>query len=204
MLEIAALQSSMPDEALQVIRYTIDPQIRIADKKKLWIWMSKQREHFTGSIGNSQMTDRFKFWHSSQSLHESVQDWEVKVRRAGNLCNYNEVADEMCGDKFVFSLNDNGIRTELLKTNLKPDGSKKAMSDVVNEAKTLEIAQQTNQLMIDTSKGIDEHVNWTNKSKDRCHKDMKLKREPNTCYWCGSNRGPHPWKVCPANGKVCT
>ena len=33
---------------------------------------------------------------------------------------------------------------------------------------------------------------------------MKLKREPNTCYWCGSNRGPHPWRVCPANGKVCT
>ena len=68
-LEIAALRSSMPDEALQVIRYMIDPQIRIADKKKPWIWMSKLREHFTGSMGSSQMTDRFKFWHSSQCLN---------------------------------------------------------------------------------------------------------------------------------------
>ena len=58
----------MPDEVLRVIRYTIDPQRDIADKKKPWIWMLKLREYFTGSIGSSQMNDRFKFWHSSQSL----------------------------------------------------------------------------------------------------------------------------------------
>ena len=31
-LEIAALRSAMPDEALQVIRYTIEPQIHEEDK----------------------------------------------------------------------------------------------------------------------------------------------------------------------------
>ena len=33
---------------------------------------------------------------------------------------------------------------------------------------------------------------------------MKLKREENTCYWCGSPDGPHPWRYCPANGKTCS
>ena len=39
LLEISALRSAMPDEALQVIRYTIEPQITAADKKKPWVWM---------------------------------------------------------------------------------------------------------------------------------------------------------------------
>ena len=38
------------------------------------------------------MTDKFKLWHAHQSTHESVQDWEVKVRQAGNLCSYGGVS----------------------------------------------------------------------------------------------------------------
>ena len=45
LLEIAALRSATPDEALQVIRYTIDPHIAATDKNKPWIWMNKLREH---------------------------------------------------------------------------------------------------------------------------------------------------------------
>ena len=173
-LEIAALRSAMPDEALQVIRYTIEPQIAADDKKKPWVWMDKLRTHYTGSSGSSLMTDRFKFWHSSQNTHESVQDWEVKVRQSGNLCQYGTEADHMCRDKFVFGLNDNGIRTELLKTHLKADGTEKSMADVVGEAKTLETAQRTKQLIVDTSsKGFEEQVHWTNNRKK--HSDMKLK-----------------------------
>jgi len=33
---------------------------------------------------------------------------------------------------------------------------------------------------------------------------MKLKRDPNTCHWCGNMQGPHPWPICPANGRQCT
>lgn len=33
---------------------------------------------------------------------------------------------------------------------------------------------------------------------------MCLKREPNTCHWCGSTQGPHPWSVCPAKWRTCT
>ena len=103
-LEIAALRSAMPDEALQVIRYTIEPQIADRDKTKPWVWMEKLRTHYTGSVGSALMTDRFKFWNMSQTSHESVQDWEVKVRQAGSLCEYAALMDEMCKDKFVFGL----------------------------------------------------------------------------------------------------
>ena len=208
-LEIAALRSAMPDEALQVIRYTIEPQIATADKKKAHVWMEKLRAHYTGSIGSSLMTDRFKFWHLSQSSHESVQDWEVKIRQGGNLCNYGASADEMNRDKFVFGLYDTSIRTELLKTHLKADQSSKSLSDVVCEAKTLESAQRTNQLITDT-KSLDEQVHWTTGQTNtrslpsKKHKDMKLKREENTCHWCGSLDGYHPWRNCPANGKTCS
>ncbi len=125
------------------------------------------------------MVDRFKFWSSSQDLYETVQDWEVKVRQTGNLCGYGDMTDEMCRDKFVFGL-----------------------QDVVVEAKAIESAQKTNKIIGEAkkgleTKGLEEQVNWTS------HRDMKLKRDPGTCHWCGNQTGPHPWKSCPANGKTC-
>ena len=84
-LEISALRSSLPDEALSVLRYTIEPQIPNDDKKKAWVWMEKLRAHYTGSTGSSLLTDRLKFWTSSQTSHGSIQEWEVKVRQASSL-----------------------------------------------------------------------------------------------------------------------
>ena len=104
----------------------------------------------------------------------------------------------MCRDKLVFGLHDGTMRAELLKTHLKSDGAPKNMQDVVAEAKALESAQKANKLITDATKGIEEQVYWIS------HKQMKLKREPGTCFWCGDRRGPHPWKTCPANGKTCT
>ena len=61
LLEISAQRSSLPDEALSVLRYTIEPQIPNDDKKKPWVWMEKLHVHYTGSAGSSLLTDRFKF-----------------------------------------------------------------------------------------------------------------------------------------------
>ena len=82
-------------------------------------------------------------------------------------------------DKFVFGLHNSAIRTELLKSHLKPDNTGKSMADVVAEAKALESAQKASKLIEDTAKGVEEQVHWTS------HRDMKLKREPGTCHWCG-------------------
>lgn len=57
-LEIAAL----PDKALQVIRYTTEPQIAARDKNEPWIWVEKLHLHYTGSMGSSLMADQIKFW----------------------------------------------------------------------------------------------------------------------------------------------
>ena len=100
--------------------------------------------------------------------------------------------------QIVFGLHDGTMRAELLKTHLKSDGMPKNMQDVVAEAKALESAQKANKLIADATKGIEEQVNWIS------HKQMKLKREPGTCFWCGDRHGPHPRKTCPANGKTCT
>ena len=51
LLEISALRSSLPDETLSVLRYTIDPQIAPDDKKKPWIWMDILRAHYTDTSG---------------------------------------------------------------------------------------------------------------------------------------------------------
>ena len=93
--ELAALRSALPDEALQVVRYTIEPQITADDIGKPWIWMDKLRAHYTGSSGSSLMANRFQFWNIQQSVHESIQDWEVKVRQYGSLCEYTTQQDEM-------------------------------------------------------------------------------------------------------------
>ena len=163
----------------------------------------KTEESLCCTIGSSLMTDRFKFWHAQQLALESIQDWEVRVRQASNLCSYGATSDEMSRDKFVFGLYDAVIRTELLKTHLKADNTtQKSMVDVVSEAKTLETAQRTNQLIVDSTKTLEEQVHHTGTHTRKKHSEMKLKRENNTCHWCGSSRGPHPWSSCPAKGKT--
>ena len=156
--------------------------------------MEKLRAHYTGTSGSSLLSDRFQFWTSSQAQRESIQEWEVKVRQAGSLCAYGKLTDELCRDKFVFGLKGKHMRTELLKTHVKPDNSAKTLSDVVAEARAIESAMQANKLIVDSSKGIEEEVHWTNLR----HSQMKLRKEPGTCFWCGDRKGPHPWKVCPA------
>jgi len=81
LLEISALLSAMLDEDLQVIRYATELGKQLMIGKKPWIWIDKLRLHYTGSIGSSLLADRFKSWNTRQSPHESVQEWEVKVRR---------------------------------------------------------------------------------------------------------------------------
>ena len=56
------------------------------------------------------------------------------------------------GTNFVFGLNEDHMRTELLKTHVKPDNTKKTLQDVVAEARAIESAKQTNKLIIDSSK----------------------------------------------------
>ncbi len=225
-LELSALRSALPDEALQVVRYTIEPQIPATDKQKPWVWMNKLREHFTGSTGSSILANRYQFWNIEQSPNESIQDWEVKVRQCGSLCDYTAYRDEMCRDKFIFGLRDERIRTDLLKTHLKANGEEKTMADVTREAKAHEYAHQANKLIEERTR-VSENVNWSrhrkqpyrapNMHKQRSessqqhrqtlqrkpHSLMKLRRQPGTCHWCGDEQGPHPWRVCPAKGKTC-
>ena len=82
-------------------------------------------------------------------------------------------------------------------THLKSDGAPKGMQDVIAEAKTLELAQKANKLITDSTQGLEEQVNWVS------HRQMKLKREAGMCHWCGDQRRPHPWNLCPAKGKAC-
>ena len=207
-IEIAALRSAMPDEALQVIRYTIDRQIPVEDKQKPWIWMDRLHAHYTGATCSSLLADRFQFWTSRQLAHESVLDWEVRVRQSATLCEYREFADELCRDKFIFGLAKEGIRTELLKTHLAADKKPKSLHDVVSEAKAMETAERANRIITDTN-STEEQVNFTSSSSvggpppHKKHRDMKLKRQAGTCYWCGDSKGPHPWRDRPARGKTC-
>ena len=149
LLEISALRSSLPDEALFVLRNTIEPQIPTVDKNKPWVWMEKLRAHYRGFTGSSLLTDRFKFWMSSQASHESIQEWEVKVRQASSLCAYGELTDELTSDKFIFGVNEDHTRTELLKTHIKPDNTKKTLQDVVAETRAMESAKYTSKLILD-------------------------------------------------------
>ena len=91
------------------------------------------------------------------------------------------------------------MQAELLKTHLKSDNTAKSMADVVTEAKVLESAHMANKLIEDSTKSTtDEQVHCVR------HREMKLRREPGTCYWCGDQKGPHPWKQCPPRGKTCS
>ena len=123
---------------------------------KPWVWMQLLRQHYTGSAGSSILSDRFTFWNLRQNSHETIQDWEVKIRQAGSLCEYERMADEINRDKFIFGLLDQTTRTDLLKTHKNADGSKKTLPDVVVEAKAVESAKHANKLIVDTSRPVKE------------------------------------------------
>ena len=210
-LELSALRSALPDASLQVIRYTIEPQMTEADRKKPYKLIARLRDHYQGGDYGSVMVDRYRFWNMTQSSTESTQDWEVRVRQSAALCQYGAANDELSRDKFVFGLTENTIRTELLKYHKKPDGSLKKLADVALEARAMESAIATNKLICDTSLtgkasgSTEEQVHFTKSTTRRmAHKDMKLRREHGTCHWCGDRRGPHPWASCPAKGRTCT
>jgi len=63
----------MPDEALQVVRYTIELQIDNADKKK-----EKLRTHCTHTSGSTLMTDRLSFGKPPKSRTK-----QSKIGRSG-------------------------------------------------------------------------------------------------------------------------
>ena len=198
LLEISPLRSSFRDRGLSVLMYTIEPQIPTDDKKKPWTW--KEKLGPTGSTGSSLLTNCSKFWTSSQTSHESIQEWEVNVRQASSFCAYGELTNELTRNKFILGPNEDQTRTELLKTHVKPDNSKKPQQDVAAEMRAIESAKQINQSIVDSSKGTDAEVHWTGFR----HSQMKLRREPGTCFWCGDRQSAHPWKVCPAKGKTCS
>ena len=88
------------------------------------------------------------------------------------------------------------MRAELLKTHLKADNTPKSMADVVTEAKALKSAYTANKLIADSSKStIEERVHWVK------NKEMKLRREPGTCHWCGDKTGTSPVEAMPSKGK---
>ena len=55
----------------------------------------------------------------------------MKVRQIATLCEYGGMTNELARDKFIFVLMDQDSRQELLKTERKPDGTKKTLADVV-------------------------------------------------------------------------
>lgn len=61
------------------------------------------------------------------------------VRQAGRVCGYDDLSDELCREKLIFGLNEDTVRTELLKAHIKPDNSEKSLSDVVSEARAIQL-----------------------------------------------------------------
>ena len=57
------------------------------------------------------------------------------MRHIDSLCCYSELSNELCGGTFIFGLNVNNMRTEVLKTHVKADNSKETVDDVVTETK---------------------------------------------------------------------
>ena len=213
-IELATLRLCLPDETLSLLRYSIDPQIPEPDKGKPWKWIILLRSHYTGSH-STKLTDRYIFSAMQQSPTESVQEWEIRVRQAGALCEYGQMNDELCRDKFIFGINERfkDIRTELLKTDKNADNTDKTLAQTATLARALETAASASVLI--SGSQHTEQVNYTKQRPPRqqstqfasnprriLHKELKLKRQPNTCWYCGSS-SQHPWRECKARNQQC-
>ena len=200
LLEISALRSVMPDEVLKVIRYTIDPQIIPAVKRNHgYGWRILYALHRHIRFHPLTVVNVGMFAHT-----ETIQDWEVRIRQAGSLCEYGNLLMSCVEINLFFGLSDTIICINLLKTYLRTDCSQKNMPDIIVEEKRMESAQNKSKLITDIAKSIEETVHWTALTRlKKRHNEMKPKREQNTCQWCRDPRGLHPWSDCPTKGRKC-
>ena len=114
-LEIASFRSALSDETLNIVQYIIEPAISEDDKLKPWVWMQKLSMHIEGE--DTVMSDRYEFHEKKQFSHESIAEWEARVRQTAAPLEYKEMSDQIMRDKFVFGLHSADLRGELLKLN---------------------------------------------------------------------------------------
>lgn len=117
LMELSVPWSDMLDAALWGDPLHHRTQITTDEEQNPWIWMEKLLLHFTRLDGSSLLADGFNSNSSQsthQSPHESIEEWDVKVRQAGSLCLCNALTDEGCCEKFVINLHHGTMRAALL------------------------------------------------------------------------------------------
>lgn len=197
-LELASFRSALSNSVLNVVQYSIAPQLTEEEKSQPWMYVEALRKYCVGE--DTVIADRFDFLELRQGVHEDINTWENKVRRAAGELEYGILTEQIMRDKFLHGLNCKEIRKELLRLKHKKDsGAITSFTEVVRHAKALESATDVDQKL---SIVTEEQVHKVEKGK----LSSKSSFHPFKCYRCGGATPHNPSGTeCPANkpGVIC-
>ena len=162
--------------------------------KSPWLYQEKLKELFTGQ--DNIMPQRLEFLNCIQKPHESILEFENRVRNIARETRYDQMADplqELMRDRFSTGVGNEDLRQTLLH-HFKEDGKTPyTFADNLAKAKAWEPAHKTNITIKHSIKATDEQVNQYQTSSQQ----KFPKPATSACGWCGGPR--HPKKECPAN-----
>ncbi|XP_055914355.1 uncharacterized protein K02A2.6-like [Eupeodes corollae] len=165
--------------------------------------------------------ERFNFFSRRQSTSESIDEFLTALKNLSKTCNFGTLKDELVRDLFICGLNQSHqfIREKLLNE------SSKNLEEIIQIAKSLEIAKQQSKEFIHGSNGEDNskvefigsirererQQQWSNQGKRNNNfrkTKNQIQHEPsgsnnnqlNTCGRCGQR---HFYNKCPAWGVTC-
>lgn len=97
--------------------------------------------------------ERFNFFSRRQSSSESIEEFLTALKNLSKTCNFTTLKDELVRDLFIGGLNQNRqfIREKLLNE------STKNLDEIIQIAKSLEMAKQQSKEFIHGSNGDDDN-----------------------------------------------
>ena len=153
---------------------------------------------------------RLNFRSIKQNEHESIQEFEVRLRTAAVDCEYtcpdcsHSLSDLNIKDQFI-----SGIYNETLQTDILAKSNQlKSLDAIINHAKSYETAIRDQSELHDKSEAIQAARTSDYKRSKQFNSKRKPSYKPQCCSGCGSTSHgipgtPDRANTCPAWGKSC-
>ena len=199
-VQVATLKSLMGTECKKILKRL---QLSEADMKDPAIILAKLQDHFV-PLRNI-LYERYIFHNTEQQIHETIDQFLIKLRQLAEPCNFGTLEDEMVRDRLVLGCRDSAARTRLFRE--KDCTLKKAIESLRISETTSEqlkkIEREDNQEPVNYAQREDAKKQNVPKLEDRRRRESGSQlKQGGKCRYCGGAHERDKHK-CPAFGKSC-
>ena len=203
-VQAAALCSIMGQDCIKVMNSLTT--LSADDKKKPEEILKRLGEHFIPK--RHVLFERTKFQACTQTEHESVDQYVVRLRQLAETCEYDDLTDGLIRDRLCSGTRDHKTADRLINERPVPD-----LARCVESLRSSEMSRAHREQYQTSSASASETVHYSQKQRPRKAKpahggSQSLGKTPpktplvRQCKWCNLEHEMERSK-CPAIGKTC-